>query len=349
MKGRCRPVITPPTRLRRRALPAATLLVTLVLGGCGGDGGADSGATATSPPTESTGGGGTTVTSPPTGSADGGGAAAPSAASRLVVGIGEQGPAMFSDPRFKALGIDKGRLVTAYDATRVRFERDLDDTWLRAARAAGVEPFVTFGHSRVNPTKLPSVAEFRSSFRAFRKRYPDVRVYAPWNEINHASQPTSRAPRRAAEYYNVVKAECPGCTVLAGDLLDQAGMGRYLKEYRRHLDGRPRIWGLHNYADSNRFRDRGLRELLDAVPGDVWLTETGGIVRFGRSFPRDEQRAARAVSYALCLARRHDRVKRVYLYNWTGSKPGDRFDSGLVGPDGKPRPGYERLRAALRG
>jgi hypothetical protein len=312
-------ITTPPSRLRR-APAAAALLATLALAACGGG---------------SDGAGSTTSSSAPR--------------AGLAVGIGEQGTAMFADPRFKALGIEKARLVTAYDATRVGFERELDDAWLRAARNAGVEPFVTFGHSRVHPRKLPSVAEFRSAFRAFRKRYPEVRVYAPWNEINHASQPTSRAPERAAEYYNVVKDECPGCTILAGDLLDQPGMGRYLRRYRAHLDGTPRIWGLHNYADSNRFRDSGLGELLDTVPGDVWLTETGGIVRFGRNFPQDEQRAARAISYALALARRHDRVKRMYLYNWTGSEPTDRFDSGLIGPDGKARPGYERLKRALKG
>jgi hypothetical protein len=275
--------------------------------------------------------------------------AAPAQPAGLQIGIGEQGLAMFTDPRFKALGITKARLVTSYDATSVRFERDIDDQWLAAARAAGVEPFITFGHSRVHPKKLPSVAEFRKAFRAFRKRYPDVKVYAPWNEINHASQPTSRSPARAAEYYNVVTAECPDCTVLAGDVLDQAGMGAYLKRYRAHLEGTPKIWGLHNYADTNRFRETGLQELLDTVPGDVWLTETGGIVQFGRNFPRDEQRAARAVSFALRLARKNDRVKRIYLYNWTGAKPTDRFDSGLVAPDGKPRPGYDALKAGLQG
>jgi hypothetical protein len=256
---------------------------------------------------------------------------------------------MFADARFAALGIDKVRLVASYDTTSVRFERDLVDTWLAGARRAGIEPFITFGHSRVHPTRLPSVAAFRAAFRAFQRRYPDVRVYAPWNEINHVSQPTSRSPRRAAEYYNVVKAECPSCTVLAGDVLDQAGMGRYLAEYRRHLVGTPAIWGLHNYADTNRFRDTGLRELLAAVPGDVWLTETGGIVSFGRSFPPDEARAAKAVRYAIKLARDHSRVKRLYLYNWTGSPRGARFDAGLVAPDGTTRPGYDALFEELRG
>ena len=269
------------------------------------------------------------------------------AADGLAVGIGEQGAAMFADERFRDLEIDRARLIVPYDAARRRIERALADQWLSEAERAGVEPFVTFGHSRADPKKLPSVAEFRAAFRAFQRLHPDVRVYAPWNEINHASQPTARAPARAAQYYNVLKAECTRCTVLAGDVLDQAGMTRYVKRYRRHLDGRPAIWGLHNYADTNRFRSSGLRELFAAVTGDVWLTETGGIVKFGRSFPRDEKRAGRAVAHAFALARENPRVKRIYLYNWTAARPADRFDSGLVGTDGTPRPGYDALRDAL--
>ena len=191
------------------------------------------------------------------------------------------------------------------------------------------------------------MAEFRAAFDAFHKRYPDVKDYAPWNEINHVSQPTARSPQRAAEYYNVVKARCEDCTVLAGDVLDQAGMTRYVKQYQRHLDGEPEIWGLHNYADTNRFRTSGLRDLLRTVKGDVWLTETGGIVKFGRNFPRDEKRAARSITFALKLARDNERVKRVYLYNWTGAQPDARFDSGLIGSDGTARPGYDALKAAL--
>jgi hypothetical protein len=268
---------------------------------------------------------------------------------RPIIGIGEQQAAMFTDKHFDELGIEHARLVVSYDAIDVDFERDLTDTWLKNAQQAGVEPFITFGHSRVHPNKLPSVAEFRRAFKAFRKRYPKVRVFAAWNEINHVSQPTHDQPKRAAEYYNVVKAACEGCTVLAGDVLDQPGMTRYVKRYRRHLEGAPRIWGLHNYADANRFRDSGLRDLLGAVKGDVWLTETGGIVRFGRSFPQDEQRAARAVKYVLALAKRTPRAQRVYLYNWTGTAPSDRFDAGLIAPGGGPRPAYDVLRAYLRG
>jgi hypothetical protein len=277
------------------------------------------------------------------------GGSSPPKAAGLVVGIGEQQAAMFDDPSFRALGIKHAHLVIGYDALSVRFQRALLDEWMAGASRAGVEPFVSFGHSSAKPNRLPSAAEFRLAVRAFRKRYPQVTVYSPWNEINHESQPTHDNPRRAAQYYNVLREECGGCTVLAGDVLDQVGMVEYLARYRRYLRGSPRIWGLHNYADANRFRETGLSQMLAAVPGEVWLTETGGIVKFGRSFPPDEQRAARALKYVLALARRTPRVKRLYDYNWTGSQPTDRFDAGLIGPDGQPRPAYGVLKRELGG
>jgi hypothetical protein len=280
-----------------------------------------------------------TVARPPTATAPG--------RPPLIVGIGEQQAAMFSDLRFRELGIGNARLVIAYDAMRVGFERQLADLWVGEARRAGVEPFITFGHSRVHPERLPSVREFRAAFRAFRARYPDVRVYAAWNEINHDGQPTSDHPERAAAYYNVVKRECGGCIVVAGDVLDQSGMVGYLRRYKRHLEGEPQAWGLHNYTDVNRFRSRGLRAMLRAVSGDIWLTETGGLVQLADRLSRDEHRAARATGYALRLARAHPRVTRLYLYNWTGSDTKARFDSGLIAPDGTARPAYDVLRAEL--
>ena len=255
---------------------------------------------------------------------------------------------MFSDKRFTSLGVKHVRRVMPYDAASLREERDLTAAWLAEAKRTGSEPFVTFGHSRKSPEKLPSVKEYRAMFRSFRRLFPDVEVYAPWNEINHNSQPTFRAPQRAAQYYNAMKAECPKCTVLAGDVLDQRGMVRYLRTYQQHLEGAPKIWGLHNYSDTNRFRSTGLRDMLAAVKGEIWLTETGGLVQFGRNFPRDEQRAARATAYAIKQARDNERVGRIYLYNWTGSDPKARFDAGLVAPDGTARPAYDVLRKALR-
>lgn len=299
------------------------LLATLALAACGGDDGDSA----------TTGGSGTTTVAP--------------AAERPIIGIGEQQSPMFKDKRFAQLGIKHVRRVVPYDAARLRIERDLATLWIAEARRTGAEPFITFGHSRENPRKLPSVKEYRASVRSFRQLFPDVVVFAPWNEINHDSQPTFDAPRRAAQYYNAMKAECPACTILAGDVLDQRGMVRYLETYQRHLEGEPAIWGLHNYADTNRFRSTGLKEMLATVEGEVWLTETGGIVQFGKNFPRDEQRAARATAYAIKQARDNERVGRIYLYNWTGTDAKARFDAGLIAPDGTARPAFNVLREAL--
>ncbi|MBW3652097.1 MAG: hypothetical protein KY433_00615 [Actinobacteria bacterium] len=341
----------------KRPLPIALLAsFALVVAGCGGgdDGGAAGDAATTAGPTATTATGPRATTAPArqrpsreTATTAGPSAGTAAASQRPIIGIGEQRAAMFDDKRFARLGVEHVRLVVPYDATRRRIERDLVTVWLDGARRTGSEPFITFGHSRETPRKLPSVAEYRAAFRSFRRMFPGVQVYAPWNEINHSSQPTFDAPRRAAQYYNVMKAECPTCVVLAGDVLDQRGMVRYLKTYRRHLEGEPAIWGLHNYSDTNRFRSSGLRDMLAAVKGEIWLTETGGIVQFGRSFPRDLQRAARATAYAIKQAREHERVTRIYLYNWTGADPNARFDAGLIAPDGTARPAFDVVRKAL--
>lgn len=267
------------------------------------------------------------------------------AAGGLVVGIGDQNAAALDAPAFRTLGLRHARLVVPYDAMAVGYERDLVAGWMAAAQRARVEAFVTFGHSRERPGRLPSVAEYGRSVQAFRAAHPRVRTFAPWNEINHSTQPTDDDPGRAAAFHDELVRRCAGCTVVAGDLLDQAGMLRYLKRYRAALREPASIWGLHNYSDTNRFRSTGTRAFLRAVDGEVWLTETGGLFRFGRSFPADAGRQARAVTQSFRLARSDPRITRLYLYNWTGAPAGARFDAGLVDVDGTPRPA---LRAVAR-
>ena len=194
-----------------------------------------------------------------------------------------------------------------------------------------------------NPRKLPSTSQFKREFKAFRKRYPFVRDYSPWNEINHQSQPTFRKPKAAANGSTTSSARaCRGCTIVAADVLDQAGLEKYLRTFKRYANGSPRLWGLHNYSDTNRFRSRGTKALLRTVRGSIWLTETGGIVRFADAFPYNEQRAARATKFMFKLARSSSRIKRLYIYSWLGEQRGARFDAGLVIPDGSARAALPR-------
>jgi hypothetical protein len=273
----------------------------------------------------------------------------------LTVGISEQWEAMFGDPRFRALGIRTARLAVAWNA--IWEEPDRVASWLHSAAASGVQPLVVFDHDRGDrcpsaPCALPSVAAYEAAVRAFLAAYPQVRLITPWNEANHAAEPTAGRPDRAAAYYNAARRACPDCTLVAADVIDGAGMLSWLAEYRRGLDEAPQVWGLHDYYDTTYFTTSGLRDFLNAVPGQVWLTETGGIVelrtRDGQvSLPRDELRARASVSFAFEEARAFaSRVGRMYLYQWQADAQG-RFDAGLIRPDGSSRPALDVVRAQL--
>ena len=271
-----------------------------------------------------------------------------SAGARFVLGIGDQSTRMLDDPRFAALGVHETRIVVPYDvavdpAQLARYAPVID-----LARDRGVRMLVSFAASARTPARLPSARSYRLAVRAFRVRFPWVHDLGAWNEANHASQPTARHPGQAARLYNALRAECRGCRIVAADVLDQAGFATWVRRFRR-VARAPRIWGLHDYVDVNRFRDVSVPRMRRATGrrGQVWLTETGGVVRFARSFGYDERRAARSTRHVLRLAARRG-VRRVYLYQWTGAPLGARWDSGLIADDGRPRPALNVVERFLR-
>jgi Glycosyl hydrolase catalytic core len=278
----------------------------------------------------------------------------------VLVGVGDQDASMFMDPLFTQLGIKRARYFPSWNVALKPQEAIWMDQWIGQARATGTEPLISFFASLGSacpkrPCKLPTVREFTRAFKAFRKRWPDVRVISPWNEANHRSQPTFKNPKRAAQYYNVVRKYCRGCKIVAADVIDEVNMERWLKVFKRTAK-KPRIWGLHNYRDTNKRRGQrlgGTKRLLKAVKGDIWLTETGGIVKFvlpnGHTlFPFSESRANRATKRMFELAKRYrSRIKRLYIYHWRQSSTDNRFDAGLVDRDGKPRPAYFTVRNRL--
>jgi hypothetical protein len=279
---------------------------------------------------------------------------AASAAARPAVGIGEQDPALFSDPRWKALHSRDVRLVVSWDVLWVGWERQQVDSYLRAAKAAKARVLVTFAHSRVegHEDEIPSARTWRKLFGQFRRRWPQVHEFQAWNEANHGTQPTSRAPRRAARIYDVMRSACPRCQISAPAVLDAPNMLGWIRRFERAARHRVRIWSLHNYLDANRGRSLGTRKLLRNVHGQVWFTETGGIVNRwvnGRHVKRyTVRRAATATRRVFRLAALSPRVKRVYFYNWTPpAETRPRWDSALMGRDGEPRPAYDVIRRQL--
>jgi hypothetical protein len=276
-------------------------------------------------------------------------------ANALVVGIADQKPEMFSDPLFESLGVQYARIAISWDAMEHPWEVAEVDQWLEGARAAGVEPLVGFGHSRVDRRKLPTPSRYKYDFRLFRERYPWVTTFATWNEANHCGEPTCHRPQLVASYYRSIQRECPTCTILGAELLDMPNMATWVDQYQEHL-GRaksPRYWGLHNYIDANRLRTTGTRTLLKHTTGQVWFTETGGIVKRTNNkakveFPESAAHAAKATAWVFDkLVPLSRRITRVYLYHWNAGV-GENWDSGLVNARGQGRPALKVVRGELQ-
>ena len=81
--------------------------------------------------------------------------------------------------------------------------------------------------------RLPSVSEFRTDFRAFRKRYPWIKKFSTWNEGNFPqAQPTGRNPKRAASSTTDVARSARA----AGAACSRVTSGPTPPEVRQHVD-----------------------------------------------------------------------------------------------------------------
>jgi hypothetical protein len=275
---------------------------------------------------------------------------------KVKLGIADQKAATFDDERLHGLGIRYARRSVAWDALRFRDQRDELDAWVAGVQRMGAEPLITFARSRHREdrlNRLPGGTEFLGEFNRFRKRYPGVKTYSAWNEANHCGNGTCKRPDLVARYYNAIRRNCPGCKVVAADLLDQPNMVSWVRAFRRAAGFEPRYWGLHDYLDANRFQTVRTTQLLRAVKGEVWLTEVGGLVaRRNKStvrLPQGKAHAADAMRFIFDrLARLSPRVARIYVYHWRSSTPRDSWDSALVGSDGVRRPSLGVLERVVR-
>jgi hypothetical protein len=287
---------------------------------------------------------------------------ATASAARVTVGLGDQSWNVFGDQYFQKLGLKRVRVVTPWNVALSTGDREWLDEYLASVQTAGIEPLVSFGAAAGSrcpekPCKLPTTAQFDRAFRAFRARWPWIRTLSVWNEENHRAQPTFRYPEQAARYFNIVKKRCRACQIVAADVLDDPNMVRWITRFQT-VARSPRIWGLHNYRDGNPRpgqRYGGTKLLVKTVPGKIWLTETGGIVKLvlpdGHTlFPYSEKRANVALGRLLRLARANRRrVQRLYVYHWRQDLYGmNRFDSALIRDDGVPRPSYYTLARWLK-
>ncbi|HEX8206274.1 MAG TPA: hypothetical protein VF587_09470, partial [Solirubrobacteraceae bacterium] len=202
-----------------------------------------------------------------------------SPAAAVTVGMSDQTNDAWQDHRLRALGLRHARLVVPWDVATTDPARV--EGWLAATAAAGFVPHVAFEHSRSTrcpsrPCLFPTREAYARLVRAFVARFPQVRTFTTWNEANHRTQPVARRPGVVAGYYEELRAACPGCTIVAADVLDSGAYVDWLRRFRAATSLKPRLWGLHNYADVTYGRTSGTDRVLAAVPGRLWIEETGG-------------------------------------------------------------------------
>jgi hypothetical protein len=289
-----------------------------------------------------------------------------------IVGIGDDKPDLFKDPRFLALGVESVRYDMAWDALSDGRQRARVTRWMDAAKADGLSVLVTLDHSdrviikrvhgkerRISQARVvPSVAAYVKAFRTFRKRFPWVTQFATWDETNFYGEPTYDKETLVAGYYRALRSACPECTIIAAELLDTpkgdaVAMTTWAHGFIKALGRQPGYWGLDNFEDANHLTTSNTRKLLAAVRGNIWLDETGGIVARHdgaehAGFPENAPHAAKADRYLLdTIGSLSPRIQRIYLYEWDANTSHDSWDSALISPDGKLRPGYDVLAQAL--
>jgi hypothetical protein len=276
------------------------------------------------------------------------------AASSYITGIGDETATMFANPLYKQLHTKIVRYIAPYDAAVRPYSLGKAAAFIHDAETAHEKVLVAFYHSEYTPTRLPSVSSYQNDVKKFVKLFPRVKEYESWDESNRGDEPgqfSSPSAVGAAKYYQALLRVCRGCTVVGLDVLDQNYIGptlNYISEFKREIyrleTVMPKIWGLHNYSDVNRLEGWRTRELVRALGGQVWLTETGGIVKFGGAFPNRNgsglTRAAKVLKFMFALAGAHSQIKRLYIYDWNGGTSSTRFDAGLTNAHEQPRQGY---------
>jgi len=287
-------------------------------------------------------------------------------ASATVFGISDQQAGTFSQPLFAPLGLKAARYVAPYDVMSDQGQLARWDAWYKAATAANVRILVSFEHSRTagKETKTPSPKAYEKATKAFHKAYPSVKDINTWNEVN-ACQKNGHTERQPlgickpskagvlVKFYASNRKVFKGATIIPVNVLDDKPKSAkaavaYIKAFKKVMKKKhkalPKVWGIHNYSDTNRFSQVRTKTIMKAIgkKGDVWLLETGGQLNvFSGTDAQKQAGAAKALGCMFYIAKKQRRVKRVYIYNYNGAAPGASFDAGLVNFDGTKRLGWD--------
>lgn len=291
--------------------------------------------------------------------------AAPSGAAAATFGISDQKASTFTNPLYKPLKLSVARYVAPYDVALEADQNARFAPWYKAAVQAKQRMLVSFEHSRTakKQQKLPTKGQLTTAMKAFKKAYPKVKEINTWNEVNRCQrgketegQPKgickgAKGAKLLETYYTVTRKVFKGSKIIPLDVLDEQNPApaiKYIKAFRKVAKPAPKIWGLHNYSDTNRFSSTRTKKILKAfgAKGEVWLLEAGGQLHLGsKNF--GEAKAAKALKCMFKIVKTNKRIKRAYIYQFNGevASSGSYFDAGLIGADGvTKRKGYDVVK-----
>lgn len=162
--------------------------------------------------------------------------------------------------------------------SRVKFEN-----WLRDVGELGLIPDVAL--TSYDGSYPASAGDYEARLTEILRRAAALgepaRYVEAWNEPNNQGH---EPPAVAAAFADAAQAACAtyGCSVVAGDLEDAPGAGRYEREYEQDLHRAPSIWGVHPYRSVQQMSTAPLGELTRYLPrGDateLWFTEVAARV-----------------------------------------------------------------------
>ena len=283
-----------------------------------------------------------------------------SARYHLTVGITDNGSSMFTSHWWKIANFKVARLAVPWNvASDRRYRSTLSDAraWIKAAQAAHVQTMVTFGADPGNAGNyVPSDKVYTAAIKAFLHDFPQVKQYIPWNEPEFIYRSLSRQPGLAAAYFNTMVRWCHHCKIVAGGFYRPAndGLASWIRAYKHGLRFKPVAWAIHPYDDIRSHTTAAIGTLERFVGGSqIWLDEISGVERRGHwPFPNQSPNGANNDErFLFALPKRFHNITRIYHFEWQGPAASLHvgWDSGLLGPGGKPRPAYWTARNASRG
>jgi len=283
----------------------------------------------------------------------------PSAAGAARIGISDQQASTFVNPLYAPLKLKLARYVAPYDVVFDPTQAQRMAAWYQGAIFANQRMLVSFEHSRT-PGKeqvLPTKAQYTIAMKAFKATFPRIKEINTWNEVNRCQvgsrtegQPKgickgTRGAKLLNTYFGVTRSVFRGSRIIPLNVLDERNPApalKYVRAFKRVAKSTPKIWGIHNYSDTNRSSQSRTKRIIKAIgsKGEIWLLETGGQLKLGRSTP-GEAKAAEALKCMFKIAK-NKRIKRAYIYQFNGAAPDASFDAGLINFDGATtRLGYD--------